>query len=157
MEEHSGTRTGRWRRALRERSTLSLEERLYRVIRSDIESGELPAGALLPSSERVAQELALQETEVQSAFARLLVEGLLAVRNSGQICIASQGQAKTVGDETQRRFEASLFKAMREAQARGLSSTEASGMFKAALQRLGEIEKDKRRNRNREDDNDPEE
>ena len=156
MEEHSATRTGRWRRALRGPSTLSLEERLYRVIRSDIESGALPAGALLPSSERVAQELALQETEVQSALARLLVEGLLAVRDSGQICIASQGQDRIVGDDTQRRFEASLFKAMREAQARGLSSTEASGMFKAALQRLGEIEKDKRRNRTEENE-DPEE
>ena len=116
------------------------EERLYRVNRFDIESGALPAGALLPSSgvrNALAQELALQETEVQSALARLLIEGLLAVRDGGQICIANQGQAKTVGDDTQRRFEASLFKAMREAQARGLSSTEASGMFKAALQRLG--------------------
>ena len=147
MEEHSGTRSGRWRQALRERNTLSLEERLYRVIRSDIESGALPAGALLPSSERIAQEVALEETEVQSALARLLVDGLLAVRDSGHICIASPDQAKTVGDETQRRFEASLFKAMREAQARGASSTEASGMFNAALQRLGEIEKDRRRNR----------
>lgn len=156
MEEHSGTRTGRWRRALREQSTLSLEERLYRVIHSEIESGALPAGALLPSSERVAQELALEETDVQSAMARLLVEGLLAVRDSGQICIASRGQAKTVGDETQRRFEASLLKAMREAQARGLPSTEASGMFKAALQRLGEMEQDKQRNRSREEDGDPE-
>lgn len=156
LEEQSGTRTGRWRRALRERSALTLEERLYRVIRSDIESGALPAGALLPSSERVAQELALQETEVQSALARLLVEGLLAVRDSGQICIASQGEASAVGDETQRRFEVSLLKAMREARARGLSSTEASGMFKAALQRLGEMEQDKQRNRSREEDKDPE-
>jgi DNA-binding transcriptional MocR family regulator len=156
VEEHSGTRTGRWRRALREQSTLSLEERLYRVIRSEIESGTLPAGALVPSSERVAQELALEETDVQSAMARLLVEGLLAVRDSGQIYIASRGQATTVGDETQRRFEASLLKAMREAQARGLSSTEASGMFKAALQRLGEMEHDKQRNRSRGEDGDPE-
>jgi len=155
MGEQSGTRTGRWRRALREPSTLSLEERLYRVIRSDIESGTLPAGALLPSSARVAQELTLKETDVQSAFARLLGEGLLTVREGGQLCIASRGPAASVGDETQRRFEASLLKAMREAQARGLSSTEASGMFKAALQRLGEIEKDKQRYRRAEDE-DPE-
>jgi len=143
MEEQSGTRTGRWRRALREPSTLSLEERLYRVIRSDIESGTLPAGALLPSSARVAQELTLKETDVQSAFARLLGEGLLTVREGGQLCIASRGPAASVGDETQRRFEASLLKAMREAQARGLSSSEASGMFKAALLRLSEGERGK--------------
>jgi len=52
----------------------------------------------LPSSERVAQELALQETEVQSALARLLIEGLLAVRDGGRIRIASRGPAKSVGD-----------------------------------------------------------
>jgi hypothetical protein len=46
-----------------------------------------------------------------------------------------------------------LFKAMREAQSRGLSSTEASGMFKAALQRLGDMEKDQRRHRREEDEN----
>jgi len=149
-----GDTNGRWRRALYEQSTLSLEERLYRVIRSDIESGTLPAGALLPSSERVAQDLALEETAVQSALARLLVEGLLAVREGGQLCIASQGPMKSVGDETQRRFEASLLKAMREAEARGLSSTEASGMFKAALQRLGEIEQDKQRSRDADEDGD---
>lgn len=154
MKEHSGTRTGRWRRALREPSSLSLEERLYRAIRSDIESGALPAGALLPSSERIAQEFALQETEVQSALARLLVEGLLGAREGGQLCIASQGPAKSIGDDTQRRFEASLLEAMREAQARGLSSTEASGMFKAALQRLGEMEKDRQRTPNEEEDRD---
>jgi DNA-binding transcriptional regulator YhcF (GntR family) len=156
VEEHSGTRSGRWRQALRERNTLSLEERLYRVIRSDIGSGALPAGALLPSSERIAQELALEETDVQSVLARLLVEGLLAVRDSGHICIASPDQGTTVGDETQRRFEASLFNAMREAQARGLSSTEASGMFKAAVQRLGEMERDRQRDQTREEDVDPE-
>jgi len=109
-----------------------------------------------PSSERIAQEVALEETEVQSALARLLVDGLLAVRDSGHICIASPDQATTVGDDTQRRFEASLFNAMREAQARGASSTEASGMLNSALQRLGEIEKDRRRNR-RGEDKDPEE
>lgn len=99
VEEQSGTRTGRWRRALRGQSTLSLEERLYRVIRSDIEAGTLPAGALMPSSERVAQEIALQETDVQSALTRLLVEGLRAVRYGGHICTASQGQTSTVGDD----------------------------------------------------------
>ena len=50
--------------------------------------------------------------------------------------------------------QASLFQAMCEAQARGLSSTEASGMFKAALQQLGEIERDTQRNRNKEEDSD---
>ena len=156
MGTNWATRTGRWRRAVREKSELPLEERLYRVIRADIETGTLPAGALLPSSERVAQEIAIEEIAVQSAFARLLGEGLLAVREGGILSIASRGEQKTVGDETQIRFERSLLKALREAQARGLSSTEATGMFKAALERLGEMERDKQRNRRREEeDQDP--
>lgn len=143
MEENWATRTGRWRRAVREKSALPLDERLYRVIRSDVETGILPAGALLPSPERVAQELAIGESAVQSAFARLLSEGLLAVREDGILSIASRGEEKSVGEDTQLRFEESLLKALREAQARGLTSTEATGMFKAALQRLGEIEQEK--------------
>jgi DNA-binding transcriptional regulator YhcF (GntR family) len=104
VTEHWSTRTGRWRQALRKQSALPLEERLYAVIRSDIESGALPGGALLPTTERVAAEMA---------------------------------------------FEESLLKAIREAHARGLSSTEATGMFKAALERLGEIERKKEEDKDR--------
>jgi DNA-binding transcriptional regulator YhcF (GntR family) len=152
VTEHWATRTGRWRQALREQSALPLEERLYGVIRSDIQSGALPGGALLPTTERVAAEMAIDEIAVQSAFARLLWEGLVSVRGDGVLCIASGDVEKHVGEETQIRFEESLLKAMREAQARGLSSTEATGMFKAALQRLGEIEQEKKEKNKGEDD-----
>jgi hypothetical protein len=74
------------------------------------------------------------------------------VRGDGVLCIASGDVEKHVGEETQIRFEESLLKAMREAQARGLSSTEATGMFKAALQRLGEIEQEKKEKNKGEDD-----
>ena len=151
MGANWATRTGRWRRAVREKSELPLEERLYRVIRADIETGALPAGALLPLSERVAQELAIDEIAVQTAFARLLEEGLIAVREGGILSIASRGEQRSVGDDTQMRFEASLLKALREAKARGLTSTEATGMFKAALVRLGEIEQDKAEKKNEDD------
>ena len=143
VTEHWATRTGRWRQALRKKSALPLEERLYAVIRSDIESGAMPGGALLPTTERVAAEMAIDEIAVQAAFARLLSEGFVAVRGDGVLCIASGDRDKRVGDDTQIRFEESLLKAMREAQARGLSSTEATGMFKAALERLSEIERKK--------------
>ena len=152
MEPNWATRTGRWRRAVREKSELPLEERLYRAIRADIEGGALPAGALLPSSERVTQELAIEEITVQAVFARLLGEGLVGVREGGILSIASRGEQKRVGDDTQMRFETSLLKALREAQARGLSSTEATGMFKAALVRLGEIEQEKKERNEGEDD-----
>ncbi len=103
----------------------------------------------------MAQELAIDEITVQSAFARLLEAGLVAVGEGGILSIASRGERRSVGDDTQMRFETSLLKALREAHARGLTSTEATGMFKAALKQLGEIEQHRQRSRNRKLDGDP--
>jgi DNA-binding transcriptional regulator YhcF (GntR family) len=122
----------------------ALAERLYQVIRHDVEAGQLPPGALLPMSERVAGELAIEAVDVQAAYARLLAEGFLEERVDGTLCISSQGRETSVGDATQIRFEAALIKAVREAAARGLSSTEATGMFKAALIRLEAMERPKK-------------
>ncbi|MBK7903027.1 MAG: GntR family transcriptional regulator [Proteobacteria bacterium] len=144
MEEYWATRTGRWRRAMKDRAGPSLAERLQQVIRQDVEAGQLPAGALLPTSERVAAELAIEPADVQTAYANLLADGLLDERVDGVLCIASQGREATVGDATQIRFEAALLKAVREAAARGLSSAEATGMFKAAVVRIEEMEQKKR-------------
>ena len=65
-------------------------------------------------------------------------------RADGSLCISSHGRETNVGDATQIRFEAALLKAVREAAARGLSSTEATGMFKAALIRLEAMERPKK-------------
>ena len=144
MEEYWATRTGRWRRAMQGQAGPSLAERLYQVIRNDVEAGQLPAGALLPTSERVAGELVIEGADVQAAYARLLAEGFLDERVDGTLCISSQGRETSVGDATQIRFEAALLKAVREAAARGLSSTEATGMFRAALIRLEAMERPKK-------------
>ncbi len=144
MEEYWATRTGRWRRAMHAHEGPSLAERLYQVIRQDVDAGQMPVGALLPTSERVASELIVEPADVQAAYARLLADGLLEERVDGVLCIASQGRETNVGDATQIRFEAALLKAVREAAARGLSSTEATGMFKAALIRLEEMERSKK-------------
>ena len=144
MEEYWATRTGRWRRAMQDRKGPSLAERLQQVIRQDVEAGQLPAGALLPTSERVAAELLIEPADVRAAYASLLADGLLEERVDGVLCIARQGCETTVGDATQIRFEAALLKAVREAAARGLSSAEATGMFKAAVIRLEEVERPKK-------------
>ena len=136
MDEYWATRTGRWRHALQGVAATSLSERLYQVIRADATAKQLPTGAVLPAGERVAGELAIQPQDVQAAYSRLLAEGLLAERNDGRLCIAGDDRDKDVGDATQIRFEAALLRAVREAAARGLSSTEATGMFKAALIRM---------------------
>ena len=146
MEDYWATRTGRWRRAMRDTAAPTLSERVYQVIRADVAAGQMPAGALLPTAARVAADLAIETGDVEAAYARLLSEGLLEVRGDGALCIASSGHEAGVGDATQIRFEAALLKAVREAAARGLSSSEATGMFKAAAQRLEELERKKRGN-----------
>jgi len=145
MDDYWATRTGRWRRKMLQQATRSLGERLYEVIRVDIEAGALPAGALLPPAQRVAQELALDATDVRAAFARLLADGHIAQRKDGVLVIPGRDPdvAASVGDATQIRFEAALLRAIREAAARGLDSSEATGMFKAAVQRLREMERNR--------------
>jgi len=144
MEEYWATRTGRWRKAMRDATTPSLAERLYQVIRQDVQAGQLPAGAILPSAARVGGELTIDPPDVENAYARLLAEGVLEERADGALCIASRGRETSVGDATQIRFEAALLKAVREAAARGLDISEATGMFKAALLRIEEMEQKKR-------------
>ena len=140
MEEYWATRTGRWRHAMRSTAVPSLAERLYQVIRRDVEEGRLPPGAILPTSERVASELVLKPADVQAAYARLLSDGLIEERDKGRLCIVGEDREASIGDATQIRFEAALLKAVREAAARGLSSAEATGMFKAAALRLEEMQ-----------------
>jgi DNA-binding transcriptional regulator YhcF (GntR family) len=137
MDEYWATRTGRWRRAMQGRSGPSFAERLFDVIVADIRAGALPAGALLPSAERVARELMITADDVSSAYARLLAEDVIAERVDGVLCIPAPGGADaSVGDATQIRFEAALLRAVREAAARGLSPTDATGLFKAAILRF---------------------
>lgn len=137
MEEYWATRTGRWRRAMQGKKGPSFADRLFDVIVADVRAGALPAGALLPSAERVAAELVIPVDDVRSAYARLLAEDVIAERSDGMLCIpAPDGGGAAVGDATQIRFEAALLKAVREAAARGLSPADATGLFKAAVVRL---------------------
>jgi DNA-binding transcriptional regulator YhcF (GntR family) len=137
MDDYWATRTGRWRKAMQGRNGPSFADRLFEVIVADIRAGALPAGALLPTAERVAAELMISPPDVVSAYARLLAEDVIAERSDGVLCIpAADGADASVGDATQIRFEAALLKAVREATARGLSPADATGMFKAAILRL---------------------
>lgn len=151
MDRYWATRTGRWRQALKDHATSPLDERVYRVVRHDIEAGQLPAGAIMPCAQRVAEELAIDEPAVDRAYGRLATEGWLERDKEGILRIAGrddQGkvQEASVGDQTQIRFEAALFRAVREAASRGLSAQEATGMFKAAMQRIVELERSRESN-----------
>ena len=141
MDEYWATRTGRWRKAMKAQSAPTLADRLYRVIRSDVEAGQLPAGAVLPTSERVAEELVIKASDVQAAYTRLLADQVIEERDAGRLCIAGEDPDAKVGDATQIRFETALLKAVREAAACGLNANEATGMFKAALVRMAGMER----------------
>jgi DNA-binding transcriptional regulator YhcF (GntR family) len=93
----------------------------------------------------VGGELTIDPPDVERAYARLLAEGVLEERADGALCIASQERETSVGDATQIRFEAALLKAVREAAARGLDIREATGMFKAAVLRMEEMEQKKQK------------
>jgi len=112
-----------------------MADRLYDVIHADIEAGALPAGAILPAPERVAQELTIKPAAVEAAYARLQSEGHLEAREGGALAIASREGRSHVGDATQIRFEAALLHAVREAAARGMSTHEVTGISKATMRR----------------------
>ena len=112
-----------------------MADRLYDVIHADIEAGSLPAGALLPCAERVAQELTIEQAAVEAAYARLLSEGHLDARERGALAIASRDGQARVGDVTQIRFEAALLRAVREAAARGMSAHQVTDIVKATMRR----------------------
>lgn len=140
MDEFWATRTGRWRTALRRLETPTMADRLYVVVRKDIEQGMLPAGAALPSEARVADELGIGVSDVRSAFGQLKRDGVVQRRADGALTVPVRDAGDDVppGDATQLRLESALLQAVREAAAQGLRSDEATGLFKAAMRKISE-------------------
>ena len=57
-----------------------LYEQLYRAIRQDILTGQLPSGTKLPSKRALAEHLSISKITVETAYAQLLAEGYLTAR-----------------------------------------------------------------------------
>jgi len=131
-DDYWATRTGRWRRALRNQDAPSFCDRLYEVIKADIEAGALPGGARLPSVARVATELAVQKSSVTAAYDRMRRDSLAEVRSDGDWHVVSRGQDAALGDATQIRLEAALLRSVREVAARGISANEPRRVADAA-------------------------
>lgn len=85
MRDQWMTRSGHWRRSMAVVATRSPGERLYQVIRADVETGRLPPGSPLPALEDVAAELAMERVDVQAAYARLMAEAILEARADGAL------------------------------------------------------------------------
>jgi DNA-binding transcriptional regulator YhcF (GntR family) len=131
-DDYWATRTGRWRRALRSQEAPSFCDRLYEVIRADIEAGALPAGARLPAVERVASELSVQKSSVAAVYERMQRECLAEVRRDGEWHVVTHGDEQRIGDATQIRMETALLKSVRDVAARGMAANEPRRVADAA-------------------------
>ena len=131
-DDYWATRTGRWRRALRNQEAPSFCDRLYEVIRADIEAGALPGGVRLPSVERVAAELAVQKSSVMAAYERMRRDSLAEVRSGGDWHVVGRGDEHVMGNATQIRLEAALLKSVREVAAKGMAANEPRRVADAA-------------------------
>ena len=131
MKEFWATRSGRWRVRLQQDPEGTLEERLCQLIFLDIGEGLLPAGAIMPSPRKVAAELGIDEATVAAAYQLLEADGFLERRAGKGLCIACpEGDAHDVGTDTQVRFEDNLLTTARRAVAEGVSTRDASGVFR---------------------------
>ncbi|TPK88614.1 PLP-dependent aminotransferase family protein [Mesorhizobium sp. B2-4-12] len=65
--------------------------RIYLSLREQIESGIYKAGAKLPSSRSLAEELGVSRTTVTAAFDQLISEGYVQVRQGSKATVASTG------------------------------------------------------------------
>lgn len=83
MRDCRMSHSGRWRRSMALVATRSPGERLYHVIRADVETGRLPPGSPLPTLEDVAAELAMERVDVQAAYSRLMAEAILEAKDDG--------------------------------------------------------------------------
>jgi DNA-binding GntR family transcriptional regulator len=133
MADFWASRSGRWRIRLREQSGGEVHERLFRVLRDEIEDGRLPPGAIVPPAQRIAEELRIEAEQVTSAIQMLVSAGLLQRRENGRLCVADDGGDAQVGDNTQVLFEQNLLKAARYATEMGLSTVDATGVFRAKM------------------------
>lgn len=133
MADFWASRSGRWRIRLREESGGEIHERLFRVLRDEIEDGRLPPGAIVPPIQRIAEELRIEPEQVSGAIQMLVSDGLLQKRENGRLCVADDSGEATVGDNTQVLFEQNLIKAARYATEMGMSTVDATGVFRAKL------------------------
>lgn len=104
MDDFWATRTGRWRVALRRLETPTVVDRLYAVMRRDMEQGVLHEGAELPSAARFAEDLGLSTDDVDSALEQLERDALIERRDDGRYMVA----ARDAGEDEDNLFKAAL-------------------------------------------------
>lgn len=90
MDDFWSTRTGRWRVALRRLETPTMVDRLYSVVRRDVEQGILPEGAELPAESRFIADLAMSAEDVRSALEQLERDALIERQADGRYLVSAR-------------------------------------------------------------------
>jgi GntR family transcriptional regulator/MocR family aminotransferase len=86
--------------ALERSATQSLQQQIWLEIKGRIERGSLPAGAPVPSSRALAEDLRVSRNTVTAAYDRLVGEGYLDARpRSGLFVSASLASVRRVRDQ----------------------------------------------------------
>ncbi|MFO1407521.1 MAG: GntR family transcriptional regulator [Steroidobacteraceae bacterium] len=104
MDDFWATRTGRWRVALRRLETPTVVDRLYAVVRRDVEQGVLHEGAELPPESRFVAELGMSVEDVRSALEQLERDALIERQDEGRYVVSARGDA----DDEDNLFKAAL-------------------------------------------------
>lgn len=104
-------------------SMVPIYEQIAHRIKSCIASGELCAGAILPSVRALAAELEISSLTVKKAYDRLEEDGIL-VTVHGKGSFVSEKNAGLVAEERRRAAEECLAEAVEKARSSGFSDDE---------------------------------
>lgn len=131
-----GTRSGRWRVKLESTTGSDPIEKLTEIISSEILSGRLPAGAILPGRYAIAREVGLAEESVDSVYETLHRRELVERDSTNRYRVANlEDTPIAIGATTQLALEEALIDAARAIRALDISPEEATARFKVEIER----------------------
>ncbi len=117
-------------------SSLPISRQIVDDVRMKIVTGDLPAGAQLPSVRVLAGELGINPNTVAKAYAELTITGWLIARRGVGLFAT---RPEPVSDfEKSRRFESAVQCFVREIVALGISGDEAVSRVESSLRDLGD-------------------
>jgi GntR family transcriptional regulator len=113
----------------------SLSRQIVDGVRLRIATGELSAGAQLPSVRGLAQQLAINPNTVAKAYAELTAEGWLETRQGLGVFVAAPRQ-RLSDDERERRLDAAAQRFVRDVVGLGYSPDELLARLRSELRAL---------------------
>ena len=97
MDDYWATRTGRWRVALRRLDSPTMVDRLYAVVRRDVDQGVLHEGATLPPEARFSSDLGMSVEDVRAALDQLERDAVIERADDGAYRVSSRDDPEEDG------------------------------------------------------------